>query len=99
MMKGSARRARALGLPGATDRQLVNVLIDKICALNESLDIPATLEEAGVSEEVFSKNLDFISKNAKLDPCTGANPRKTTAADIKKILKAAYNASPAQVNW
>ena len=91
--------ARALGLPGATDRQLVNVLVDKICAINDSLDIPATLEEAGVSEEVFTKNLEFISKNAKLDPCTGANPRKTSAADIKKILKAAYNGSPLQVNW
>ncbi|MBR5587952.1 MAG: iron-containing alcohol dehydrogenase [Kiritimatiellae bacterium] len=91
--------ARALGLPGVTDRQLVNVLVDKICALNDSLDIPATLEEAGVSEDVFIQNLEFISKNAELDPCTGANPRQTTAADIEKILKAAYNGSPMQVNW
>ncbi len=91
--------ARALGLPGATDTQLVNVLIDKLCAINDSLDIPATLEAAGVSEEVFKKNLDFIAKNAKLDPCTGCNPRKTSAADIKKILIAAYDATPAAVNW
>ena len=91
--------ARALGLPGATTKQLVNVFIDKICALNDSLDIPPTLEAAGVSKEVFEKNLDFISKQAKLDPCTGANPRKTTAADIKRILKAAYDQSPVAINW
>lgn len=91
--------ARALGLPGATEKQLVNVLIDKICALNDSLDIPPTLEAAGVSKEVFEKNLDFIAKNAKLDPCTGANPRKTTAADIKRILKAAYDGTPTAINW
>ncbi len=91
--------ARALGLPGTTDRQLVNVLIDKICALNESLDIPATLEAAGVPKELFEKHLDFIAKNAKLDPCTGSNPRKTSAADLKRLLKAAYDASPAAVNW
>lgn len=91
--------ARALGLPGATDRQLVNVLIDKICAINDSLDIPPTLEAAGVSQEVFDQHLDFIAKNAKLDPCTGANPRKTSAADLKRILKAAYNGTPAAINW
>lgn len=91
--------ARALGLPGATEKQLVNVLIDKICALNDSLDIPPTLEAAGVSKEVFEKNLDFIAKNAKLDPCTGANPRKTSAADIKRILKAAYDGAPTAINW
>lgn len=91
--------ARALGLPGATDKQLVNVLIDKICALNDSLDIPATLQDAGVSEEVFNKHLDFIAKQAKGDPCTGCNPRKTTAADLKKILIAAFDGTPAQINW
>lgn len=91
--------ARALGLPGATEKQLVNVLIDKICALNDSLDIPPTLEAAGVSKEIFEKHLDFIAKNAKLDPCTGANPRKTSAADIKRILKAAYDATPSAINW
>ena len=91
--------ARALGLPGATEKQLVNVLIDKICALNDSLDIPPTLEAAGVSKEVFEKNLDFIAKNAKLDPCTDANPRKTSAADIKRILKAAYDGAPTAINW
>ncbi len=91
--------ARALGLPGGTEKQLVNVLIDKICAINDSLDIPPTLEAAGVSHELFAKNLDFIAKNAKLDPCTGCNPRKTSAADIKKILTAAYDSTPAAINW
>lgn len=91
--------ARALGLPGATEKQLVNVLIDKICALNESLDIPPTLESAGVDREVFQKHLDFIAKNAKQDPCTGANPRKTSVADFKKILTAAYDGTPSAINW
>lgn len=91
--------ARALGLPGATEKQLVNVLIDKICALNESLDIPPTLEAAGVSREVFDEHLDFISKQAVLDPCTGSNPRKTGEEDMRKILTAAYDGTPAAINW
>ncbi|MEG1479903.1 MAG: iron-containing alcohol dehydrogenase [Kiritimatiellia bacterium] len=92
-----AEIARALGLPGATEKQLVNVLIDKIRALNESLAIPATLEAAGVSDELFNTHIDFIAKQAKMDPCTGCNPRKTTAADIKKILVCAFNGT--DVNW
>ena len=91
--------ARALGLPGATEAQLVNVLIGKIEALNDELDIPPTLEAAGVSREVFDEHLDFIAKNAVLDPCTGANPRKTEAEDIRKILLAAYDGTAAQINW
>ncbi len=91
--------ARALGLPGATEAQLVNVLIGKIEALNDELDIPPTLEAAGVSREVFDEHLDFIAKNAVFDPCTGANPRKTEAEDIRKILLAAYDGTAAQINW
>lgn len=94
-----AEIARALGLPGATDAQLVNVLIGKIETLNDELDIPPTLEAAGVSREVFDEHLDFIAKNAVLDPCTGANPRKTEAEDIRKILLAAYDGTAAQINW
>ena len=91
--------ARALGLPGATEKQLVNVLVDKICALNDSLDIPPTLEAAGVTRELFDAHLDFIAENAVKDPCTGANPRETTAEDIRKILVAAYDGIPAAINW
>ena len=91
--------ARALGLPGATERQLVNVLVDKLCALNDSLDIPPTLEAAGVDRATFDAHLGFIAENAVKDPCTGANPRETTAEDIRKLLLAAYDATPAAVNW
>ncbi len=89
--------ARALGLPGATDKQLVNVLLDKIRALNDSLDIPATLEEAGVLRENFDEQLQFIAEQAALDPCTGCNPRETTAEDIRKILLCAYDGC--EVTW
>ena len=89
--------ARSLGLPGATDKQLVNVLIDKIRALNDTLNIPPTLEDAGVDKAFFDETLDFISKQAEADPCTSSNPRKTTAEDLKKILTCAYNGL--DVNW
>ena len=62
----------------------------KIRRLNKRLDIPASFKEAGVSEELFNSTADFISEHAVEDPCTGANPRETDVANMKKVLTCAY---------
>ena len=82
--------ARALGLPGATDRQLINSLVDAIKALNAKLGIKQSYQENGVSEEAFKKVADFIAENATADPCTGSNPRETDVAAMRKVLDCAY---------
>lgn len=82
--------ARALGLPGATDRQLINSLVDAIKALNAKLGIKQSYQENGVSEEAFQKVADFIAENAAADPCTGSNPRETDVAAMRKVLDCAY---------
>ncbi|RCX09631.1 alcohol dehydrogenase class IV [Anaerobacterium chartisolvens] len=84
-----AEIARRLGLSGQTDKQLTDSLIRAIEELNDYLMIASTLKESGVSEDKFNSTVDFISENAALDPCTGSNPRKTTAAEMKKILECA----------
>lgn len=89
-----ANIARMLGLSGNTDKQLVDSLIDSINYLNAVLDIPETLEEAGVEEKLFLDTLDFVAENAVLDPCTASNPRETSAEDLKEVLKAAYYGNP-----
>jgi len=89
-----ANIARMLGLSGNTDKQLVDSLIDSINYLNAVLDIPETLEEAGVEEKLFLDTLDFVAENAVLDPCTASNPRETSAQDLKEVLKAAYYGNP-----
>ncbi|HEY4543888.1 MAG TPA: iron-containing alcohol dehydrogenase, partial [Tissierellaceae bacterium] len=58
-----ANIARMLGLSGNTDKQLVDSLIDSINYLNAVLDIPETLEEAGVEEKLFLDTLDFVAEN------------------------------------
>lgn len=89
-----ANIARMLGLSGNTDKQLVDSLIDSINYLNAVLDIPETLEEAGVEEKLFLDTLDFVAENAVLDPCTASNPRETSVQDLKEVLKAAYYGNP-----
>lgn len=85
-----AQIAKTLGLPGATDKQLTNSLVEAVRALNAKLDIKPTYRENGVSEEDFKANEQAISENAVKDPCTGSNPRATDAEAMRKVLESAY---------
>ena len=93
-MKDYAEIARSIGLEGATDKQLTNSLIEYINKLNREVNIAPTLKANGVTDELFNAHIDFIAEQAQLDPCTGANPRKTTPADLKKILECALDGTP-----
>lgn len=86
--------ARYLGLPGNTDEQLTNSLVDSIKALNQKLNIAQTYKENGVSEEVLNEHADAIAANAVLDPCTGSNPRKIDKEQMKQVLLCAYYGTP-----
>lgn len=92
--KTSANRyaylACMLGLSGKSDIQLTNSLIASINDLNAALNIPNTLKEMGVEEELFKTTLDYIAENVVLDPCTGSNPRKTSIEEMKGVLECAY---------
>ncbi len=82
--------ARALGLSGATEKQLINSLVDAIKQLNQKLGIKQSYQENGVSEEDYLKVADFIAENATADPCTGSNPRETDVASMRKVLDCAF---------
>lgn len=90
-MKDYAEIARTLGLAGSTDKQLTESLIEFVDSLNRKVDVAPTLRANGVTDELFNAHIDFIARQAVLDPCTGANPRKATAEDLKKILEAALD--------
>ena len=85
-----AEIARYIGLKGNTDNELIESYKGMITSLNAAMGIPLTLKEFGVSEAKLKENLDYISKNAVEDACTGCNPRKTTAEDFKKLFIAAF---------
>lgn len=89
-----AKIARMLGLPGGTDKQLVDSLVEAVKGLNKELGIVASLKEYGVTEETFKETAEYIAKNAVLDPCTLANPRKTSDEEMQKVLTCAYYGEP-----
>lgn len=82
--------ARALGLNGATNAQLVNSLVAAIKELNASLGIPASYQAAGVDEALFQDTVDQLAEAAAGDPCTLFNPRETDKDLMKKVLTACY---------
>lgn len=85
-----ANIARRLGLPGLTEKILVNSLITGIQELTKSVGVPTTLEQAGVREFLFNMEKRNIAEQAYLDPCTTFNPRETSADDLEKILECAF---------
>ena len=89
-MERYAQIARTLGLPGATDKQLTDSLVEAVRALNSKLSIQPTYRENGVSEENFKAHAQTIAENAVKDPCTGSNPRPTNAEEMLKVLSCAY---------
>lgn len=74
-----------------TGAELTDSLVALIQDMNRKLNIPPTLKEYGVTEEDFNANLDFISKNAILDACTGSKPRPITVEEMKKVFECTYS--------
>lgn len=89
-MERYAQIARSVGLPGTTDKQLTDSLVEAVRALNRKLGIQPTYQTNGVSEEDFKVHAQSIAENAVKDPCTGSNPRETNAENMLKVLTCAY---------
>jgi alcohol dehydrogenase class IV len=82
--------AKALGLSGETQDELIDSLTAMIKDMNKKMNIPSDLKEYGISEEDFKANVDRISHNAILDACTGSNPRTINDEDMKKLFTCIY---------
>lgn len=85
-----ARVADYLGLGGTTENEKIELLIAAIEDLKKKLDIPATIQEAGISEPAFTAALDQLSEDAFDDQCTGANPRYPLISEIKALYLKAF---------
>ncbi|BCJ94988.1 alcohol dehydrogenase [Anaerocolumna cellulosilytica] len=82
--------AKILKVESYTVKQSSKNLINFIRKLLAKLQVPATIKEAGVSEEDFKAVLDDMVKAALADRCTGTNPRNCTYEEVKKLFQKAY---------
>lgn len=81
-----AEIASYLGLGGNTKDEQVENLIHWVESLKKTLEIPASIKEAGVTEEDFLAKLDAVAVDAFDDQCTGANPRYPLISEFRAIL-------------
>lgn len=79
-------KAIGLNMENLSNEESVDKVVEAVKELNKKLNIPSTLREVGVSEELLPQ----LAKQALNDPCTPGNPRIVTEEDILKIYKEAY---------
>lgn len=88
--KRYAEIARRMGLPGTSEKALINSLCEKIDEFNVRLNIPKTLKEFGINEDEFKEKVANIAELAVGDACTGSNPRAIDPAAMEKLLTCTY---------
>ncbi|WP_417883915.1 bifunctional acetaldehyde-CoA/alcohol dehydrogenase [Vibrio rumoiensis] len=87
-----AEVADHLGLSQDGDRtaQKIERLLTWLDEVKKDLDIPLSIQAAGVNEADFLAKLDNLAVDAFDDQCTGANPRYPLISELKEVLLAAY---------
>ena len=91
--KARARYAEVadhLGLGGKNTEEKLNNLLTWLDALKVEVDIPLSIQAAGVNEAEFMAKVDKLAEDAFDDQCTGANPRYPLIAELKEVLIASY---------
>ena len=82
--------ADELGLGGKNDDEKVELLIKAVDELMTEINLPKSIRDFGVKEDVFMENLDVLVERAFDDQCTGANPRYPLMSEIKQLFLDAY---------
>jgi acetaldehyde dehydrogenase/alcohol dehydrogenase len=89
-----ARVARHLGMEDPHDHSCVALLIKWVDGLKATLEIPPSIQAAGVNEAEFLAKLDHIAEGAFDDQCTCSNPREPLIAEMREILLDSYYGRP-----
>ena len=85
-----AKIADHLGLGGNTEAEKVELLLKAIDELQNKVNMPKTIKDAGVSEVKFFETLDEMVEQAFDDQCTGANPRNPLMKELKEMYITSY---------
>jgi len=83
-----ATAARVLGMatPESSDQDAADGLADKLYALNSLLSVP-TLQQFGVTEDLFSTSFEQMSVEAIASGSPGNNPRVPSTEEVAVLYK------------
>ena len=79
--------AGASGIGAASETLGVRNLVNSLCSLRKQLNLPATLQEAGVDPGELAGKRTEVVKAALQDPCCAANPQTVDADLLHRILQ------------
>ena len=88
--KRYAQISRLLRLDTSSVRQSALNMIRTARTFIKKMNMPCTIEAAGVTKEQFEAELDEMAAAALADRCTATNPRPVTVEDIKEIYRKAF---------
>ena len=64
-------------------------IVEKVKQVKRDVGIPETIKEAGIDEDTYKNDKEFLIESAMLGP-TGVNPVKVSKEDMGKILDCIY---------
>ncbi|QSX35226.1 bifunctional acetaldehyde-CoA/alcohol dehydrogenase [Shewanella avicenniae] len=73
-----------------SDEKKVALLIEAVDSIKDMLNIPKSIQEAGVNEADFLAKVDKLAVDAFDDQCTGANPRYPLISELKELLLCSF---------
>jgi acetaldehyde dehydrogenase / alcohol dehydrogenase len=85
-----AEIAKMLGLPAATTEEGVESLVQAIIKLIVELELPTSIEEAGINKSEFERKINVLAERAFDDQDTIANPKQPLVAELAQIYRQAY---------
>ena len=88
--KRYAQISRLLRLDTSSVRQSALNMIRTARTFIKKMNMPCTIEAAGVTKEQFEAELDEMAAAALADRCTATNPQPVTVEDIKEIYRKAF---------
>ena len=88
--KDYAEIARAIGLTGSSDAELIEKLVQKIIDLAESVGIKMAFKDYGVDKTEFDKKVDQLAVEAYGDQNTVTNPSAPLISQIAQLMRDCY---------
>lgn len=84
---GKNSLAELKNLQDKTTNELVDAYRDFCLGLCEQMNFPVNLRNYGITEDMFTRNVDRISRNTVMDACTGCNPCETSENDSENYTQ------------
>ncbi|ALI53116.1 bifunctional acetaldehyde-CoA/alcohol dehydrogenase [Lactobacillus helveticus] len=88
--KDYAEIARAIGLTGSSDAELIEKLVQKIIDLAQSVGIKMAYKDYGVDENEFNKKVDQLAVEAYGDQNTVTNPVAPLISQIAQLMRDSF---------